>query len=157
MRAQRLFLLPLAALLLAAPLAHAQGVGTVNLLTGTLVAKGADGATRLLAANSQVREGDTLSTQRNSHARVVFQDDAEVLLQPETTLVVTRYRYDPAQPRQDQVELSLAQGGLRTTAGKLAQRSPDATVIATPQGVLKGGASMVVSLQPPAPETGKRN
>jgi hypothetical protein len=117
-----------------------------------LVAKGADGAPRVLAVASQVREGDTLSTQANTYARVVFKDDAELVLQPETTLVVTHYTYIAGSPRRDQVELSLAQGGLRSTAGKLAQRSPDATVITTPAGTLKGRASMVVSLQPPRKE-----
>ncbi len=151
MHFHRLLLLPLAALLLSAPAAYAQAVGSVNTLTGMLVARSADGATRVLAVNSQVREGDTLSTQRDTYARVVFKDDAEVVLQPETTLVVTRYAYDPAQPRQDKVELTLAQGGLRSTAGKIAQRSAQATAITTPSGVLRGGASMVVSLEPPRP------
>jgi hypothetical protein len=151
MHARQLLLLPLAALLLAAPAAYAQSVGSVTTLSGMLVARGADGAPRVLAVNSQVREGDTLSTQRDTYARVVFKDDAEVVLQPGTTLVVKRYAYDPAQPRQDKVDLSLVQGGLRSTIGKLAQRSPDATVITTPQGTLKGSASMVVSLEPSRP------
>jgi hypothetical protein len=151
MQIKRLLLLPFAALLLWGPVACAQAVGTVTVLSGVLVAKGADGAPRVLAVNSQVREGDTLSTQRNTHALVVFKDDAEVLLQPETTLVVTRYAYDADQPRKDKVELDLTQGGLRSTAGKLARRSADATVINTPMGALQGSASMVVSLEAPRP------
>jgi hypothetical protein len=151
MHARRLLLLPLAALLLAAPVAYAQAVGSVTTLSGMLVASPAEGVPRVLAVDSQVREGDTLSTQRDTYARVVFKDGGEILLQPETTLVVTRYSYDPDRPRQDQVQLSLAQGGLRSTAGQLARRSPDATVITTPLGVLKGNASLVVSLQPARP------
>ena len=151
MQARQLLLLPLAALLLAAPVAYAQAVGSVTTLTGMLVAQGPDGAPRVLAVNSQVREGDTLSTQRDAYARIVFKDDAEVVLQPGTTLLVKRYAYDPAQPRQDKVELSLTEGGLRSTTGQLAQRSPEATVITTPQGALKGSASMVVTLQPDRP------
>ena len=151
MHARQLLLLPLAALLLWATAASAQPVGSVTILSGMLVARGADGAARVLAVNSQVREGDTLSTQRNTYALVVFKDEAEVLLQPETTLVVTRYAYDADQPRQDKVELGLEQGGLRSTAGKLARRSAEATVINTPVGALQGSASMVVSLEPPRP------
>lgn len=151
MTIHRLLAVPLLALLLWAPLAHAQAVGSVTILSGVLVATGADGASRVLAVNSQVREGDTLSTQRNTYALVVFKDEASVLLQPATTLVVTRYAYDADQPRLDQVELALQQGGLRSTAGKLARRSAQATVIRTPAGDLQGSASMVVSLQPPRP------
>ena len=148
---KRRFLLPLLGLLLSAQAAHAQAVGTVATLSGMLVSRGADGVSRTLAVNSQVREGDTLSTQRNSYARVVFKDEAEVLLQPESVLVVTRYAYDADKPQQDKVELGLAQGGFRNTAGKLAQRSAQASVINTPMGALQGGASMVVSLNPPQP------
>ena len=153
MQARQLLLLPLAAFLLSAPVAYAQAVvGSVSTFSGVLAARGADGVPRVLAAASQVREGDTLSTQRGTYARIVFKDDAEVVLQPETTLVVRHYTYVAGSPQRDQVELALAQGGLRSTAGKLAQRSPDATVITTPAGTLKGRASMVVSLQPPRKE-----
>lgn len=151
MHAQRLLLLPLAALLLSAPVAYAQAVGSVTNLSGMLVARSADGASRVLAVHSQVREGDTLLTQRDTYARVVFKDDAEVVLQPETRLVVKRYAYDPDQPRRDKVELSLTQGGMRSTTGKLARRSADAAVITTPEGALKGSGSVVVSVQPPRP------
>ena len=120
MRIERLLLLPLVVLLLCAPTAFAQAVGTVTTLTGTLVSRSADGAPRVLAVNSQVREGDTLATQRTTYARVVFKDDAEVVLQPETTLLVARYAYDAGQPGKDKVELTLSQGGMRSTMGKLA-------------------------------------
>lgn len=151
MQARRLLFAPLAALLLSIPLAHAQAVGSVTHLSGLLVATRAGGAARVLAVDSQVREGDTLSTQRDTYARVAFKDGAEVLLRPETTLAVKRYAYDPEQPRQDRVELSLTQGGLRSTAGQLARRSPQATVITTPEGALRGSGGMVVFLQPPRP------
>jgi hypothetical protein len=141
-------LVQLCTLLLSTQAAHAQVVGSVFNLSGMLVARSADGATRVLAVNSQVREGDTLSTERNSYARVIFKDDAQVTLQPESMLVVTRYAYDADKPQQDKVELGLAQGGFRSTAGKLAQRSADATVINTPAGAIKGSASLVVSLTP---------
>jgi hypothetical protein len=148
MNSKRLLRLPLIALLLSAQAVFAQAVGTVTDLSGMLVSRGADGVNRVLAVNSQVHEGDTLSTQRNSYARVVFKDDAQVLLQPESTLVVTRYAYDADKPQQDKVELGLAQGGIQSTAGKLARRSAESTVINTPMGVLQGSASMVVSLTP---------
>lgn len=151
MNPNSLLRLPLAALLFSAHAVFAQAVGTVTDLSGMLVSRASDGTSRVLAVNSQVREGDTLSTQRDSYARIVFKDDAEVLLEPDSMLVVTRYTYDADKPQQDKVELGLAQGGVRTSAGKLARRSTEATVINTPVGVLQGSASMVVSLTPPRP------
>ena len=141
-------LLPVAALLLSTQAAHAQVVGSVNDLSGMLLSRSAAGVTKVLAVDSQIREGDTLSTERNTYARITFKDGAEVILQPESMLVVTRYAYDADKPQQDKVELGLAQGGFRSTAGKLGQRSAEATVINTPMGTLKGSASMVVSLRP---------
>ena len=146
-----LLLAPLVGLSLSAQMVHAQPVGMVTDVSGMLVSRSADGVSRVLAVNSQVREGDTLSTQRNSFARVVFKDDAQLLLQPESMLVVTRYAYEAERPQHDRVEMGLAQGGIRSTAGKLARRSAEATVITTPMGVLQGSADMIVSLSPPHP------
>lgn len=139
-------LLAFASLALAA---QAQVVGTVTNLSGVLVVRTAEGATRLLAVDSQIRQGDTLTTESRAYAQLKFSDGAELILQPQSMLVVTRYSYDAAQPQRDGIELGLAQGGFRSTAGAIGQRSKDATVIHTPMGALQGNASMVVSLQQP--------
>lgn len=142
-------LLSLLALLVLAPLAQAQVVGTVTKVAGLTVAKSAEGRTRVLAENSPLRQGDTVTTGRNTFARLEFVDGAAMVLQPESLLVLTRYSYDAAKPELDKVELELTQGGFSSTAGALAKRSRDATVITTPAGELRGGASMEVSLRQP--------
>jgi hypothetical protein len=136
-------------LLVLAPLAQAQVVGTVTKVSGLTVAKSAEGRTRVLAENSPLRQGDTLTTGRNTFARLEFVDGAAIILQPESLLVLTRYRYDAGKPELDKVELELAQGGFSSTAGALGKRSSDATVITTPAGNLQGSASMEVSLRQP--------
>lgn len=153
MKPQQLFNAPLAAfalsLLMLAPLAQAQVVGTVTKVSGLTVAKSAEGRTRVLAENSPLRQGDTVTTERNTFARLEFVDGAAMVLQPESLLVLTRYSYDAARPELDKVELELTQGGFSSTAGALAKRSRDATVITTPAGNLQGNASMEVSLRQP--------
>jgi hypothetical protein len=136
-------------LLVLAPLAQAQVVGTVTKVSGLMVAKSAEGRTRVLAENSSLRQGDTLTTGRNTFGRLEFVDGAAMVLQPESLLVLTRYSYDAGKPELDKVELALAQGGFSSTAGALAKRSSDATVITTPAGDLQGSASMEVSLRQP--------
>ncbi|WP_411878205.1 hypothetical protein [Polaromonas sp. YR568] len=146
-------LFSLLALLVLAPLVQAQTqaqvVGTVTKVAGLTVAKNAEGRTRVLAENSPLRQGDTVTTGRNTFARLEFVDGAAMVLQPESLLVLTRYSYDAARPELDKVELELTQGGFSSTAGALAKRSRDATVITTPAGELRGGASMEVSLRQP--------
>lgn len=137
------------ALLLLAPLAQAQVVGTVTKVSGLTVAKSAEGRSRVLAENSPLRQGDSVTTGRNAFARLEFVDGAAIVLQPESLLVLTRYSYDAGKPELDKVELALTQGGFSSTAGALGKRSPDAAVITTPAGNLQGGASMEVSLRQP--------
>ena len=137
------------AVLMLAQLAQAQVVGTVTKVAGLTVAKSAEGRTRVLAENSQLRQGDTVTTGRNTFARLEFVDGAAIVLQPESLLVLTRYSYDAGKPELDKVELELTQGGFSSTAGALGKRSSDATVITTPAGDLRGSASMEVSLGQP--------
>lgn len=137
------------ALLLLAPLAQAQVVGTVTKVSGLMVAKSAEGRSRVLAENSPLRQGDSVTTGRNAFARLEFVDGAAMVLQPESLLVLTRYSYDAGKPELDKVELELTQGGFSSTAGALGKRSPDAAVITTPAGKLQGSASMEVSLRQP--------
>jgi len=87
-----LALAPLPALAQSTPAA----VGTVTHLSGVLVAKRADGGTRLLSVKSPVSEGETLSTEQGTYARVKFRDDAEVVLRPSTQLKIDAYQYQDA-------------------------------------------------------------
>jgi hypothetical protein len=137
------------ALMLLAPLAQAQVVGTVTKVSGLMVAKSAEGRSRVLAENSPLRQGDTVTTGRNTFGRLEFVDGAAMVLQPESLLVLTRYSYDAGKPELDKVELELTQGGFSNTVGALGKRSSDATVITTPAGTLQGSASMEVSLRQP--------
>ncbi len=136
-------------LLMLTPLAQAQVVGTVAKVSGLMVAKSAEGRSRVLAENSPLRQGDTVTTGRNTFGRLEFVDGAAIVLQPESLLVLTRYSYDAGKPELDKVELELTQGGFNSTAGALGKRSSDATVIVTPAGKLQGSASMEVSLRQP--------
>ncbi|MDO8340357.1 MAG: hypothetical protein Q7T59_00080, partial [Candidatus Woesebacteria bacterium] len=62
------------------PAAHAATAGQITHLSGTLSAKKADGTSKLLAVKSDVAEGDTLSTEKETYARIKFADGGEVVL-----------------------------------------------------------------------------
>jgi FecR protein len=112
--------------------AHAAGpVGQVTHLSGVLTAKRADGSVKLLSVKSEVQEGDTLSTEQDTYARVKFADGGEVVLRPGSQLKVAAYSFDQARPESDSIVLNLLKGGLRAVTGLLGKRNHDAVSVST--------------------------
>lgn len=109
--------------LLWAPVAYSATAGQVTHLSGTLSAKRADGTSKLLAVKSEVAEGDTLSTEAETYARVKFADGGEVVLRPGTQLKIASYAYNAAKPEGDNIVMSMFKGGLRAVTGLVGKRS----------------------------------
>ena len=107
------------------------GVGTVTHLSGTLSSKGAVGASRVLAVKSEVNEGDLLTTETETYARVKFVDGAEIVLRPGTQLRVAAYSFQESKPQSDSAFFSLLKGGLRAVTGVVGKRNPDAYRLGT--------------------------
>jgi hypothetical protein len=106
-------------------------VGQVTHLSGTLIAKRADGSTKLFATKSEVQEGDTLSTERETYARIKFVDGAEIVLRPGSQLKVANYAFDEAKPQSDNIVLNMLKGGLRSVTGLIGKRNRDAVNVST--------------------------
>jgi hypothetical protein len=109
----------------------ADSVGQVTHLSGTLTAKRADGSAKVFSVKSEVQEGDTLSTEHETYARIKFADGAEVVLRPGTQLKVAAYAFDQAKPQSDNIVLNMLKGGLRAVTGLVGKRNRDAVNIAT--------------------------
>lgn len=105
----------------------AGSVGSITHLSGVLLATRADGTSKLLSVKSEVMEGDTLRTEKDTFVRIKFIDNGEVVLRPETVFKVDAYAYKPAPEagQQDNILFSLLKGGLRSVTGFLGKRSPD--------------------------------
>jgi len=118
--------------------AWAEGVGNITHLGGVLRATRADGVSRILSVKSEVREGDTLKTEKNTFARIKFVDGGEVVLRPDTVFKVDAYSYQPvaAPGHPDNVAFNLVKGGLRSVTGLLGKRSPDAFKMTTPTATI---------------------
>lgn len=114
--------------LLLPALVWAEGVGNITHLGGVLRATRADGTSRILSVKSEVREGDTLRTEKDTFARIKFVDGGEIVLRPETVLKVEAYLYKPVPDAEhkDNIVFGLVKGGLRSVTGLLGKRSPDA-------------------------------
>jgi hypothetical protein len=114
----------------------AAGVANVTHLTGVLVAKRADGSSRLLAVKSEVEPGDTLSTERNGFARLKFTDGSEVVLRPGTQLKVEKFHFEEARPEADSLALNMLKGGMRAVSGLIGKRNKGAVTYTTPTATI---------------------
>ena len=121
-----------AGVLAQAPSASTAGVGTVTHLSGTLAVRKNDGATRFLSVSSAIGEGDTLTTQQGTYARVKFADGSEVVMRPQTQFKIDNYKFDEQKPESDNMLVSLLKGGLRSVSGVLGKRNRDRVSCATP-------------------------
>jgi hypothetical protein len=125
----------LSAILLVATPAFAESVGTVTALSGRLVARGGNGAIKVLALDSTLEEGDTLVTRNDSYANVSFTDQSTATLGPETEVRIEKYSF-----RDDQASngaaLGLARGRVRITVGSLGTHSTDGFILMTPSATL---------------------
>ena len=117
-------LLLLAAGTLSGVVHAASAVGQVTHLSGTLTAKRADGSIKLFSVKSEVQEGDTLSTEQDTYARIKFADGGEVVLRPGSQLKVAAYAFDQAKPQSDNIVLNMLKGGLRAVTGPGRQTQP---------------------------------
>jgi FecR protein len=100
----------------------AEAVGVVTNLSGTLAVLKPDGTTRILSLQSSVESGDTLSTQKNTFARIKFTDGGEVILRPDSVFKVDSYGFKQEQPQEDSFVTSLLKGGARLASGLIGKR-----------------------------------
>lgn len=111
--------------------AFAGTAGQVTHLSGTLSVTKADGSSKLLSIKSEVQEGDTITTEAETYARVKFIDGAEVVLRPGSQLKVESYAYQAAKPESDNMFLSMLKGGLRAVTGLIGKRNRDKVNVQT--------------------------
>jgi hypothetical protein len=116
-------LLLLSLLLMFASVSFAETeVGRVTHLSGPLLARKADGTTRILSVNSAVEQGDTLVTEKKTYAKIKFTDNSEINMRPGTQLKVAEYNFDQAKPKEDKAVYNLAKGGMRAVTGLIGKR-----------------------------------
>ena len=114
----------------------AQVAATVTRLSGPLLAKKPDGSGKILALKSEVEEGDTLVTEKNTYAQLKFIDNSEITLKPGTTFKVENFAYDADKPDADNAAFNLVKGGLRSVTGLLGKRNKEKFALKTPTATI---------------------
>jgi hypothetical protein len=126
-----------AVLLLAGGAAWAgQVVGVVAHVSGPLMDRKADGTVKVLAPKSEVENGDTLVTEKNTYAQIRFIDHGEITLRPGTTFKIENYAYEAEKPEADSAAFSLLKGGLRSITGLLGKRNKEKFSLKTPTATI---------------------
>jgi hypothetical protein len=120
-----------AALALGASAVFAASPGSVSHLSGTLSVKKADGSVRILSQKSEIQNGDTLSTERDSYAQLRFTDGGVVTMRPNTTVKIENVSFAEGKPKDDSFLYGLLKGGLRAVTGLVGRRSQDKYQIST--------------------------
>ncbi|MCC7682917.1 FecR domain-containing protein [Janthinobacterium sp. FW305-128] len=134
--------------------AHAwagQVAGTVMQLSGPLMAKKADGKVKILAIKSEVEQGDTLLTEKETYALIKLIDNSEITLKPNTSFVIEQFSYTAEQPDGDHAVFSLLKGGLRSVTGLLGKRNKERFEMKTPAATIGiRGTTFIATVVPPA-------
>jgi hypothetical protein len=114
----------------------AQVVGVVAHLSGPLLDRKADGSVKVLAAKSEVENGDTLVSEKNTYAQIRFVDNSEITLKPGTTFRIENFSYEAGKPDADSAAFSLVKGGLRSITGLLGKRNKEKFSLKTPAATI---------------------
>ena len=134
--------------------AHAwagQVAGTVMQLSGPLMAKKADGKVKILAIKSEVEQGDTLLTEKETYALIKLIDNSEITLKPNSSFVIEQFSYVAEQPDGDRAIFSLLKGGLRSVTGLLGKRNKERFEMKTPAATIGiRGTTFVATYVPPS-------
>jgi len=131
----------------------AQVVGVVAHLSGPLLDRKADGSVKVLGLKSEIENGDTLVSEKNTYAQIRFVDNSEITLKPGTTFRVENFNYDAGKPEADSASFDLVKGGLRSITGLLGKRNKEKFSLKTPSATIgiRGTTFIVQYVPPPAP------
>lgn len=136
-------------LALAAPV-----VGVIAQLSGPLIAKKANGTVKVLSLKSEVENGDTLITEKNTYAMVKFIDNSDITLRPGTTMTIENFNFDSDNKDADRANFNLVKGGLRSVTGLLGKRSKDKFELKTPAATIGIRGTTFIAQWVPAPGSG---
>ncbi|MES2207668.1 MAG: FecR family protein [Pseudomonadota bacterium] len=113
-----------------------QKAGNVTNLSGPLLAKKDDGTVKILAQKSEVEQGDTLISEKNTYARIKFIDNSEMTLRPNSQIKINSFSFDEAKPEGDSAVFNLIKGGLRAVTGLLGKRNKERVSVNTPTATI---------------------
>jgi hypothetical protein len=114
--------------------ASAADVGRIKVMSGDVHLE-RDGKRLAAAVDTAVRATDTVVTGPSGSVGITFVDNSRISAGPNSSLVLTRYTFDPA-THAGSLDATLNRGTLAVVSGRLAKHSPEAVTVRTPTMVL---------------------
>jgi hypothetical protein len=109
--------------------------GRVSYVSGTMFVQTSDNKTRILGRDSAIYNGDVITTEKTTVARIEFGDGSTLALKPRSKVKIDGFAFDEAKPEKDSLLYSLLKGGLRAVTGLIGKRNREgyraSTVTAT--------------------------
>lgn len=110
--------------------------GTVQEASGEVLAQMGKAKPQALAKSGRFDSGAVISTGKDSSAVLKFEDGHTIVLQPNSSFRIDRYRYAPEAPKENSAIFSFLKGGLRSITGLLGQQRKEAFSLKTPQATI---------------------
>jgi hypothetical protein len=109
-------------------------VGKVVWVNGSFHAMMPTKENRKLQKDSVFYLHDTLITDQNTQAQIVFSDHSQMTFKPDTTFFVNQYEYHPSSKTKSagKYVMNLIEGGFRTITGAIAKQNPPDYQVNTP-------------------------
>ena len=95
---------------------------TLQTINGVVYVLKPDGKAVLAYEGMTVQSGETINTEKDSSAMLVFTDKGQVALRPETSFQIKDYHYQEDKPAEDNLAIKLLKGGLRSVTGYISKR-----------------------------------
>lgn len=106
-------------------------IGTVSSLAGQATALSATGEVRTLAAEAEVFQDDTITTQKDSSVELLFEDGTIFSQGANSEVLLDVYVFDAA-AGSGELLFNLAKGSLRAASGEIAKLNPEGFNVETP-------------------------
>lgn len=107
--------------------------------------------TQQLSQGQRVFSGNTIHLGPGAQATLRFEDNTQVVLNENTTLRITDFRYRAQEPNADRTTLDLLRGALRYVTGIIGSRNRNTIALRVPQATIGiRGTDFMVALVNPA-------
>ena len=111
----------------------ARAEGTLTHMSGSVSVQKVDGSVTVGAAGTRIGVGDTLVTGSRSYVRMEMTDGGEMVLRPESQLLLQSYAFTEDKRSEDSLVMRMIKGGMRTVTGLISKRgNRDAYRLITP-------------------------